>query len=255
MAQQIKLTVFPSGFGYASSPDGPVVRFRVADRGGRLVMTEVHLGNPDGVDVEQMREAPVSRIEAALNAPELADQVRSKIAAGEKRGATEADHAMKAAAPLTDRSLPQITPHDLDVPEALSAHMDRRAYRIKGAAKRPKPDGFYERVAEVYGQAAAATRSPAQELARANGVPATTVHGWVKEARRRGLLAPGERHAGDARFDRVQQVAEDVAQGPLGRMLDDFTGHSSTTDHEDEGADQMKHDPSGSSGDEREDER
>ena len=31
------------------------------------------------------------------------------------------------------------------------------------------------------------------ELAEINGVPPTTVHRWIKEARRRGLLGPGRR--------------------------------------------------------------
>ncbi len=56
-----------------------------------------------------------------------------------------------------------------------------------------KPDSFYEQVAYRYGWLKAEGLRPAQELADANGVPVTTVHRWVKEARRRGLMAPGQR--------------------------------------------------------------
>jgi hypothetical protein len=58
-----------------------------------------------------------------------------------------------------------------------------------------KPDAFYQRVGELYTMLAdAGSRRPAQEIADANeGVEVTTVHRWIKEARRRGLLGSGRR--------------------------------------------------------------
>jgi transposase-like protein len=56
-----------------------------------------------------------------------------------------------------------------------------------------RPDDFYGRVAEAYSWLAGRSRHPAGDLARENSVPDTTVHRWVKEARRRGLLGAGRR--------------------------------------------------------------
>ncbi len=56
-----------------------------------------------------------------------------------------------------------------------------------------KPDSFYEQVADRFAYLAGMSARPARDLAEANDVPVTTVHGWVKEARRRKLLASGER--------------------------------------------------------------
>jgi hypothetical protein len=54
-----------------------------------------------------------------------------------------------------------------------------------------RSDDFYAAVASTYCHLVSATPRPVVELAEANGVPRTTAHRWVKEARRRGMLAPG----------------------------------------------------------------
>jgi hypothetical protein len=56
-----------------------------------------------------------------------------------------------------------------------------------------KPDEFYEGVAALFLRYASETSGPAQRVAEQYGVPVTTVHRWVREARRRGLLRLGER--------------------------------------------------------------
>jgi hypothetical protein len=63
--------------------------------------------------------------------------------------------------------------------------------RLRTVAVRGYPDAFYDRVASIYRHLAAATPRPVVALADANDVPVTTAQRWVKEARRRGLLAPG----------------------------------------------------------------
>jgi transposase len=55
-----------------------------------------------------------------------------------------------------------------------------------------KPDGFYQRVAEVYAELAQLSRRPAADMAEASGVSAASVHRWVAEARRRGYLPRAE---------------------------------------------------------------
>jgi hypothetical protein len=52
-------------------------------------------------------------------------------------------------------------------------------------------DDFYAEVAVAYRHLAATTHRPVAHLADANDVPVTTAQRWVKEARRRSLLAPG----------------------------------------------------------------
>jgi hypothetical protein len=70
----------------------------------------------------------------------------------------------------------------------------RPPLRVAGASASSKPDGFYENVAELYYWLTSdGDRGAAKRIAQANRVPATTVHAWIKEARRRGLLAPGRR--------------------------------------------------------------
>jgi hypothetical protein len=48
-------------------------------------------------------------------------------------------------------------------------------------------------VASVYSALAASSNRPAVELAESNDVPLTTAHRWMKEARRRGFLPPGQK--------------------------------------------------------------
>jgi hypothetical protein len=59
--------------------------------------------------------------------------------------------------------------------------------------KRPHPDSFYQGVARLYRRLARETRRPAVVIAEANHVPVTTAHRWIKEARRRGHLPPGQK--------------------------------------------------------------
>jgi hypothetical protein len=69
--------------------------------------------------------------------------------------------------------------------------------RLRVPMSSPKPDRFYKQVAAVYTQLAAHGNRPAADLAEANGVPLTTAHRWVREARRRGFLLRGQKgHSG-----------------------------------------------------------
>jgi hypothetical protein len=56
-----------------------------------------------------------------------------------------------------------------------------------------KGDEFYRRVGEIYAKAALASPRPAADLAEAWDVPLSTVHRWVRVARRRGHLPPTEK--------------------------------------------------------------
>lgn len=109
------------------------------------------------VSAEALRSVPVGRIEAAANA-----QLHPERPPQPRRRKTDAR-----------------------IPETFRSN-----------AVRGYPDAFYDSVASAYRTLVASTPRPVSELAYANDVPVTTAQRWVKEARRRGLLAPG--HPGKA---------------------------------------------------------
>lgn len=103
------------------------------------------------VSAEVLRSIPVGRIEAAANA-----QLHSSARTGPPR---------RPSAKISSR--------------------------LRTNAVRGYPDAFYDAVASAYRHLAASSPRPVAELADANDVPITTAQRWIKEARRRGLLAPG----------------------------------------------------------------
>ncbi|HVF03236.1 MAG TPA: hypothetical protein VNA20_00210 [Frankiaceae bacterium] len=108
------------------------------------------------VSAEVLRSIPVGRIEGAANA-----QLHDAVPAARKRKV------------------------EARVPDSLRSN-----------AVRGYPDAFYDSIAAAYRSLVATTSKPVSDLATANDVPVTTAQRWVKEARRRGLLAPG--HPGKA---------------------------------------------------------
>lgn len=75
--------------------------------------------------------------------------------------------------------------YDLTVPRA----------RISRPPGRSLPDEFLIEVAHAYSSLAKDGQKPAPVIAEEAGVPVTTVHRWIKESRRRGLLAPARKGA------------------------------------------------------------
>ena len=152
----------PVGDGWYAWEDGDpalAVHVRFARRGdGRLRLVGLRLDGP--VSAEALRAIPVGRIEAAANA---------RLAGPAARAAREAVGESPPAR----------------IPESFRSN-----------AVRGYPDAFYDSVATAYRSLVATTPKPVAELAFANEVPVTTAQRWVKEARRRGLLAPG--HPGKA---------------------------------------------------------
>jgi hypothetical protein len=94
--------------------------------------------------------------------------------------------ALHASAPGTSEAGIDVdrppTQRDLRIPKQLLVPEGRR-YR----------DDFYRKVADLYSWCAVTGVAPAPALAKANGKPESTVHAWVKEARRRGVLAPARK--------------------------------------------------------------
>jgi len=149
------------------------VRIKVGD-GGRLVLCGLRIDGSPTADL--LRAIPVGRIEAAANAQLCV--VDTEAAAG---------------VPHTVRERPTAPPDgsaagwDLTDPsKAVSRAPDRSDGRPRG-----RPDLFYRQVADAYVDLSQASHRPASDIAHSHGVPVTTAHRWVKEARRRGFLPPG----------------------------------------------------------------
>ena len=145
------------------------VRFHLADD-GRLVPVKVLV--VEGLEplARELRSIPLNEMEAAANGLELREHIIEHLD-------DEVDFVMKAE-------------HDQDTGKP------RRRRKPTGKLPMPegrkRPDSFYRRAADEYTRlVAAGDRSPAQTIAAANDVPATTAHRWIKEARRRGFLPAG----------------------------------------------------------------
>jgi hypothetical protein len=135
------------------------VRFRLNDR-GRMEPVELRLEGERPIDSTMLRQLPLTRLEGHANY--RPDEVRNPTP----------DPRPLAGVPL--------------VPGGRGAAL----LKIPPGAK---PDWFYERLAVAYSKLALRSNRPAVLLAERNEVPVTTVHRWVKEARRRGFLPPGQK--------------------------------------------------------------
>lgn len=155
-------------------PWAAVVQVRIAvGVGGRLVLTGLRI---DGVPTaDLLRAIPVGRIEAAANA-QLA-VVDTEIVVSD--------------VPRSIRERPTVPP--VGASDGWEITDPSRAVTLdrSGARSRGRPDGFYRQVAAAYLDLSQGSPRPASDIARTHGVPVTTAHRWVKEARRRGFLPPG----------------------------------------------------------------
>jgi hypothetical protein len=138
------------------------------------------LGHPDVAHVEQY--APESaRGQLSFTRPEPATAQAAALDATVQVGNPSGSEVFgKATGRFGFGSGPELTPREVDP-------------KLKVPIVRPYPDAFYQRVADVYGALAAQHRAVAPIIAEANNVPVSTVHRWVKEARRRGFIGQGVR--------------------------------------------------------------
>jgi hypothetical protein len=142
-----------------------------------VFIREIHLAFSEGLGPRAMRDLPLARIEAAVNRPAVRHQVLMR--------SSGAQNVL-------------FTPFDLErhrdwINARPEEGLRRPGLRVRIPEGRNRPDDFYRQVADLFTYLATISSRPATDLAEANGVPTTTVHGWVKEARRRGILPAGER--------------------------------------------------------------
>ncbi|MGH3710484.1 MAG: hypothetical protein ACRDRQ_20785 [Pseudonocardiaceae bacterium] len=160
--------------------DGVHVRFR--ERNGRLVISELYVHAAE-ITPEILQRLSLRRLEAELNAA-------PRLEPGQRYSGLD-------AAVMADflRSCGEGEPE----PSLTDLRERARQQTRQGRSEEPdrpqltRPDGavpeeFYPRVAAVYREYAQLTRAPAKEMAAEAGVPVTTVHRWIREARRRGFL-------------------------------------------------------------------
>jgi hypothetical protein len=160
------------------------LRFAHASEAAAFAVREIHFAFYAGLGTRSFPELPIGRLEAAVNRPEHHAALAERI----KPTDTTTITVPFPEEEYTDEDWPWWM---YKVPPKPCA--PRLKVKIPDGGGRRKPDRFYEQIAERFAYLATVSPRPAMELAKANGVPVTTVHGWVKEARRRGLLAAGER--------------------------------------------------------------
>ena len=162
----------------------PGISVQVDVRDGRATIVGVQVLRSEGVTVTDLRSVPIPQLEALWNDP------------GRRFVASIAN-----ATTLVSRLPPEEIQSLRKYPESVRRMVRRSAaqafaglptkskLRLEVPESHRYPDEFYKRVAALYRALVAAGRRPAPAIAEANDVPVTTVHAWVKEARRRGFLA------------------------------------------------------------------
>ena len=151
--------------------------------GGRLVLTGLRLdASPTA---ELLRAVPVGRIEAAANAQlTVVDEVVVPVRFDRGRGARPSGNGQRSQD--GQPSLDGRAGWETTDPEGA------RERSVDGGRRRGRPDEFYRSIARTYRESAQTSPRPVWDLADTHGVPLTTAHRWVKEARRRGFLPPGQ---------------------------------------------------------------
>jgi hypothetical protein len=195
--------------------DGPRFLARFAsDEGGRLVPVALVLDPARPIDSTMLQRLRLVSVEAYVNRPEVRERVLGYMSrpSNDPRS-QDLLGALTVEPPISQDAVVHPQPVVARA-EALSAtvEIDRaaetdtaqpvrpmKAYRLgtavdfSSAPPGRKPDWFYQEVANQYSRLVAASNRPAAEMAEIHGIPITTVHRWVKEARRRGFLGPGRK--------------------------------------------------------------
>lgn len=183
---------------------------RFEERAGRLVPVDMVLVSEDGaphLDTDTLRRVPLGMLDAIANG-----EFREGIAHGLRIPAPDVRTAIAAFGTSVNPSsrhperwtwvdrmiVEQYGVVETKRPAPPKFEPLREEVEVCGPdatlavpQSRPYGDGFYRRVANIYGELVKCGVAPAPAIADANEVPVTTAHRWVKEARRRKLLAPG----------------------------------------------------------------
>lgn len=173
---------------------------------GRLGVADLFIPGVEGLlDGDLLRQVPLGRVEAWARGEGEAIRARMGSPSPDLRclvgyfatsfGTGAPDHWVKRSflAQLPEPTEPRAPA--LPLTSALEAGEEPPGPAdavLDVPEQRPYGDDFYRQVAAAYLRLAGRTRSPAGLLADANKVPASTSHRWVKVARSRGFLPPGQ---------------------------------------------------------------
>lgn len=134
------------------------------------------------VTVTELRDIPLVRLDAAINDPRVQEPLAAAIKYAQRHG--------QDLSPTGGIERNKIKPGPSVPPPG-------RNYVLDGVKNtRNRPNAFYRDVGAAWAAAIAdGHRNPATVIAQANQVSVTAVHRWVREARRRGVMAPSSRDA------------------------------------------------------------
>ncbi|MCP4303578.1 MAG: hypothetical protein GY788_01575 [bacterium] len=164
-----------------SAADSHHVRCHITDVEGRLIVDKLVVEASAGrtsdpwIAPADLREIPIAKIEAWVNAPAVS--------------------LMLLKGRLDDRT-PDLSPESSSINEAHKRSMRLRLEHLEVDLHleippgKARPDEFYRQVAELFATARVQSKSPAEDIAAANGVQTSTVHRWMHEGRKRGVVAP-----------------------------------------------------------------
>lgn len=149
----------------AGKPDEIVAYVRFALEGLRMCLVQLDIREPY---TRLHRDLPLGRIENAVNADA---NVRAELGLG----------------------LDQDPGRDLPTFFGMKRNIRGASrYRLERPETRRLGDDFYKAVARAYADAVAAGMNPRKTLADDSDTHADTVARWIREARRRRFLSPGE---------------------------------------------------------------
>ena len=183
-------------------PTPVYVRFARGET-GRLEAVELYITGDGQLDAGFLRRLPLATIEAFANEPDVRKAIIEKLhlpGPDLRRLAANFAHTFgPRAVHWVARSLRAQVKGSGEPQAPMPRREPWRPTRIEAPPLKfdvpstvPYPDSFYQQVADAYSFLVLVSPRPSVVLADENGVPVTTTRRWVKEARRRGLLAPGQ---------------------------------------------------------------
>lgn len=171
-----------------ANPEGGGTHMRIERRpAGRWVVTGVYIHAPE-VTAGVLQRIQVGDFDLAANL-----DLEWKLSHGGSFRAL-GDHRLFPAENDNDLTLGEMEARERSAKSELRIPEPPPVKRPK--LSRPDgtdPDGFYAQVAQAYREYAPRTRATAVAIAEEAGVPVGTVHGWIREARRRGHLPAGRK--------------------------------------------------------------